>query len=819
MSKKNSRKKGIKRIPKKKAPTTKSSSSASTLLPTLLEKYGVLFILGVVALLAIVVFKDFLLYSSVYLFQDIGSDSINIVYPRIVHLADYIREEGFPGWSFNQGMGQNIYPYALSDPFSVLQFLFGRGGIPYGFAIIECIKILLTSVFFFYYLRTLSLSHYSSLLGTLIFSFSGFMILGGGWWVFSAQAFQASILLLGLEHLYQKKTWLTLTIAIFLIGADMPVNLFLFAQFILLYTIFRFIGDQGWKPKELVTHLFKIAFFSTLGVALSSVFLFANTQEILQSPRVDGESSLFAQLLEKGVFATETTQYYATEILRFFSSDILGSGSNFRGALNYLEAPMFYISLPVLLLFPQLLAHSTTQKRILYTIPLIMILVVLIFPFFRYAFWGFSGNYFRTISLFISLAFLFYAMRALEKVEEKGIHLPVLVITLVALLGLLYFPYHEALKAVTVVHLQTTIAILLVLYTVLLGLSKFIPQKGALQIGLLLVLCVELAYFASITANNRDLLTRAEYKKGVLYEDKTIDAVKYLKENDNSFFRVHKNYSSGGAVHRSMNDAKVQNFRGTSSYHSFNQKYYIEFLQTLGVIDGKNESQTRWAPGVGARPLLEIFSSVKYKLLKPIEGNLNAGFGYTQVSTFGDVTLFKNNNVLPFGFAYDQYLPLEEFKKLNQVDKEVALFRAVVIADEQKPQFSSFKQLNTADLPNGQEYNGTQLGADLNQRKAMAFNLESHSQNKIKGSIKLAKKSVLFFTIPYDKGWTARVNGVEKNLEKMNVGFTGLMLEAGEHQVELSYFPPLVLPGLAVSLVALLLLLYLFKRRRRFLLG
>src|SRR5947209_17527621 len=57
---------------------------------------------------ACVVYWRFLNGDAVLLYKDIGSDSLNIYYPGFVHLADYIRTEGYPGWSFFVGMGQDL---------------------------------------------------------------------------------------------------------------------------------------------------------------------------------------------------------------------------------------------------------------------------------------------------------------------------------------------------------------------------------------------------------------------------------------------------------------------------------------------------------------------------------------------------------------------------------------------------------------------------------------------------------------------------------------------------------------------------------------
>ena len=122
---------------------------------------------------------------------------------------------------------------------------------------------------------------------------------------------------------------------------------------------------------------------------------------------------------------------------------------------------------------------------------------------------------------------------------------------------------------------------------------------------------IELTSFSNITVNKRDVITKYVLKDKVGYNDYTVEAVNYIKQNDKEFYRLNKDYSSGLAIHSSINDAKVQGFYGTPSYFSFNQKNYIKFLGDLNVIDVKDENSTRWAKGLADRPILFSIASGK----------------------------------------------------------------------------------------------------------------------------------------------------------------------------------------------------------------
>lgn len=77
------------------------------------------------------------------------------------------------------------------------------------------------------------------------------------------------------------------------------------------------------------------------------------------------------------------------------------------------------------------------------------------------------------------------------------------------------------------------------------------------------------------------------------------------------------------------------------------------------------------------------------------------------------------------------------------------------------------------------------------------------ADNIIRGSITLQEKKLLVLSMAYSSGWKAYVDGQEQQLYQVNGMFTGLELEPGEHQIELRYQTPYLLPGLLLSLLCI----------------
>lgn len=62
--------------------------------------------------------------------------------------------------------------------------------------------------------------------------------------------------------------------------------------------------------------------------------------------------------------------------------------------------------------------------------------------------------------------------------------------------------------------------------------------------------------------------------------------------------------------------------------------------------------------------------------------------------------------------------------------------------------------------------------------------------DRVSGTISLKKNKILCLSIPYSKGWHAKVDGKKAELLKANSLFMALPLEAGDHKIELEYHVP-----------------------------
>lgn len=761
------------------------------------------YLLGISLVVCYYIFSDFINLKKVYLFRDIGSDSLNIYFPALASMSDYLKTDGIPGWTFSQGMGQNMFPLWFSDLFSDFLILFDKSKIPYGIVYMEIIKIFLAGLVFYKFLKELKLSNFSSLLFSFLYSFSGFIILGGCWTLFSSEALYAAIILYGFERWlnHQKFTWLVIGIA--LMAFIQPFFLFMYTILLAGYAIVRYHDVKEKNNKQFYIFILKTIGLACLAVLITSYQLFADLLQFTESPRVGGEASSFAKLLKQPMFDLADDVLRFTTVFRSFGSDMLGTGSNFKGWQNYLEAPNFYCGILCLITFPQFFSSLTKRQKYFYGTITVLFCLPIFFPFFRYAFWAFSGDYFRTYSLVVIFFMIMFSARAISYIEQHGkLNKIVLGVTVLILLFLLYTPAAQFKTAINT-DLRSFATILIFAYSALLfGLSQSTNIKHISKVLLIIICIIEIASFSSITVNKRDVVTQRILNDKLGYNDYTVESVKFLKQTDKSFFRLNKDYSSGLAIHSSINDAKAQGFYGTPSYFSFNQKNYIKFLGDLNVIDVKDENSTRWAKGLSDRPILFSIASGKYWLSKRTD-NAVMGMGFDSIAKFGDVKVYKNKYALPLGFTYNKIIGEDEFKKLSPTQKDFCLLRACVIGNEDKTTFETLPKFNLADTTAALDFNN--YLTYVNELKKDNYTITMFSENNIIGNINSPEVKILFFSIPFDEGWTAKLNDKDAKLYRLNCGLTGVLIQKGINKIELTFVPRYKKIGGNVTLIALLL--------------
>jgi len=806
----------------------KSSGVGFQKLGLFIENHPFLVSLFLILFIGCVAFQEFIFGERLYFFKDIGSDEVNGTFPFMTSFYYCSREGFFTSWSFFYGMGQSFsmgIPVHLSTLISyvIVWLRHYNDAVLMRFIITFVFEIILSGIVAYYYFKSLGLTKFTNILGSVLFAYCGYLILGSSWG-HGTIVFSGIFLLFAFEQLYMKKRWYFFPLAIIFLSSNI-FYLYLYGTFLILYILIRYFSENGFKVQGLLILGLKLLALSVLGFAINLYNLIPSYITMFNSPRFAGEASLMNTLASASPSEIATLPQLGAAILRLFGTDILGNGSAFLGLsnpaqaklyfsayanapagwTNYLEAPLFYCGIISILLIPQLFALSVKKDRWFYGVFLSIWVFILIFPYFRNAFHLFVGDYFKMCeNFFITFVLLFLGMKAIDLIQQKNkLNLIVLGASLVVLIILLHFNYFPKGFKPVKANIKAIATLFLFGYTIVLLLFHYKNFKIFGKIALIGLVVVELIWNSASIVNKRETFTKDEYlatKFG--YDDNINLAVDYAKSIDKSFYRMEKDYATKTSQHSSLNEGMVLGYFSTSGYSSFNQFWYTRFFEEIGLIHKGDEGATRWANGARNEPLLLTFANVKYNLSLSKEPAMMK-FGFKPIRNFGNAVLLKNAFYLPFGYSYKYFIKKAEFNKLSKFQKEVMLLKAYVYEDlEQTLDITSgMKELKSADSVAAFSFEIYKTMTD--SLKKDTFNTQNRTLTTFSGKAKMSEKKLLFFTIPYDPYWQIYVNGKKEKLSLANLGFMGILLDKGEYQIDLKYEPSYTKIGSAVSFLGL----------------
>lgn len=101
------------------------------------------------------------------------------------------------------------------------------------------------------------------------------------------------------------------------------------------------------------------------------------------------------------------------------------------------------------------------------------------------------------------------------------------------------------------------------------------------------------------------------------------------------------------------------------------------------------------------------------------------------------------------------------------------------------------------------EYN-SKTDQYIHDRKENIFECSRFSDNLIEGTFNNQNDAILFFSIPYDEGWSIYIDGQESDLLEVNFGFAGTYVSKGEHNIILQYKVPYRTLYLMLSVIGML---------------
>ena len=768
-------------------------------------------------------------------------------------LAHEAIKSGNTGWSFYTDLGANFIGsysfYLLGSPFFWLTLLFPNNFVPYLLAPLLILKFAFAALTAYLFIRRFVKNPMFASLGGLMYAFSGFSVYNIFFNHFHEPLVFFPLLLLGLELLITENRRGVFALSVF---AAALVNYFFFFGMVVFTVIYFFVRLFSRAIKVPFSRFLVIIFEAVLGVLMASVLLLPSIAAILSNTRLSDT------LLGWSAITYGKEQIYLNVLQCFFFPPDIPARPVF-----FPEANVKWSSLGGWLPLFSMIGVSGfligNKGHWLKRIICICALFAMV-PILNSAFYAFNSAYYAR---WFYMPILMMCLATVSLFEDRAPEIKsgfrwTIGITLAFALVIGFFPRKNS-EGEIVYGLYTNsesltykgrffasvlIAVIsLVIAYLLLRLLK--KNKEAFIKSSVACVAVVAVIFGNVY-----IYTGRQHSHAIdeVVIDRLIEGDLDLEEDSN--FRID--------VYDGMdNTAMYLGYPSINAFHSVVPGSLMEFYSSIGI-----ERDVASRPDTKYVALRNLFS-VKYLINATCDDSfvdengetLIAGYKY--LDTKSGYYIYENQNYIPYGFSYEYYMDRDTFESYDDVTKTKMMLKAIVLTDEQIEEYGDI-MTNISDLWNEPavseppEYSGLDPLADSmtyidsvitdgtestpaveeipeeseepmslattdeqvaldSQRLAETSAYEFSVDNKgFTAKVKRDKTSLVFFSVPFEEGWSATVDGVKVPIERVMNGFMAVMVDKGDSVIRFNYETPALALGMEISVCAFIIFLIYF---------
>lgn len=716
--------------------------------------------------------------------------------PFFKHCVEAVHN-GTLGWDWGTDLGANFVGsytyYTLGSPFFWFMTLFPADFAPYLMAPLLCVKFALISLFAFTYIRRFVTKPQSALIGGLLFAFSSFNLYNV-FFQFQDAFMYFPLLLIGLEEFVvnKRKGIFALTVAI-----NCLANYFFFigdCVFLVIYFIIRCAMDKRFSVK--IGEFFLLAAESVIGVLIAGILFVPSIYQVLDVPRSTNILKNWNFLF----FSNEQRYGLLLESF-FFPPEVAARNNMFTEANAKWSSVALYLPL---FSMAGVIAFIKGAKKHWAKVLLGVCLLMSFVPGLNAAFTLFNDNYYTRWFYMPELICCLATAYALEREDfdiNFGNKVCAGVVGVMSLLALLA-PFTTKVKntegketevivprflakmdATVYVQIFIAVASMICLFFVIRTRKTsskkfFINTVTASVIAASMVLGY---YFIGIGRLIGPEIGRFNQIVSAEFE---ID--------DPDFYRIE-----------GVNETNNFNmFCGSSSLKSFTSIIpgsTFDLYDTLGIRRSVNS-----APEYSYYAF-RAFSRVKY-LMIPRDMNSTKRTDaiedleiYEYFDTQGEYDIYKTDYALPMGFAYDTYFPIDSVKGATYADK--LMVRSVFLTDEQIEKYGDILTKDKTDFV----YSKNQFLLDAKNKIKNGVIQFSVTKEGFTAKTRYDSEKLVCFSVPYCKGWSAEINGVPAEVDKINGGLCGIRVPEGLCEITFTYRTPGLTVGIICTIAGILL--------------
>ena len=777
------------------------SKAKATLLKPQKEKYGSTFVIALIVAMAL--FVPYMIMSEGY-FIFYGDFNVQqIPFYQMCHKA--VRE-GNVLWNWNTDLGVNFIGsysfYLLGSPFFWLTIPFPNSFVPYLMGPLLILKFACAALTGAMYIRRFTRTSDAARLGGILYAFSGFSIYNIFFNHFHEAIIVFPLLLLALELLITENRRFVFAVVVCLCAVS---NYFFFFGMVVFCVIYYIVRVSSGVVKFKISSFLVLAFEAVLGLGLSAILLLPSIMAITSNYRVTEFLTGWSAIM----YGKE--QIYAN-ILQcfFFPPDIPARPVFFPGADVKWSSLGGW--LPVFSMVGVFTWFANRKKTWLSRVVGICIFMALV-PILNSTFYAFNTSYYAR---WFYMPILMMSLMTVSLTEDSETDWSfgykwVTSITLVVSLVIGFFPQKNSDGTLTFgLYTQSDdnlygprffiACIIATISLIILGLILKLRKQGLKRFYNVALACV---CIISVVYGNVFIATGRSHSYEI--KDVVIDSLieGEVDLGDETQFRVD--------VYDGVDNTSMYlGLPGINAFHSVVPSSIFEFYSFIGIersVGSRPETEY-----VSLRPLL----SVKY-LLNRVDGddfidtetNETVMPGYKYVKTESGYYIYENLNYVPYGFSYDYYIAQDFCEEYSKENRANLMLKAIMLTDEQIKKYGYMfenieENMSAIDFSNqGIE----KASKDLRKTSASKFKVDNGG---FTANVTRKKDTLVFFSVPYDKGWSATVNGKPSKIEKVNSGFMAVKVEKGNSVIRFDYETPYLLTGIKITFVsAVVLLLYI----------
>jgi len=627
-------------------------------------------------LMCIVAFLPFFTEGKSFVWGAGVEDGLSQHFSALAYYGEALREffrnllAGHPKlvmWDMSLGYGADILStlnyYAIGDPLNLLYGFVSPKNTETMYDFMILLRMYLAGITFIIYARKMKKRSYGTVIGALVYVFSGFCFrLGLRHPFFINPMIYFPLLCLGIEKIYQRERPYVFIFAVCVSAMSNYYFLYMLTIFAVIYAWIRFYKyTEENKMKNFFLTILKFGMYYTLGIAMAAVILLPSVIGFLGNGRYGKGADWKSLIVYPG-------KYYLLFIENFIGYGNMGSNTN-AGYLPIVGIVVLFT------LFSQRMKHKK------YRVAFIASIIALILPIFGYAFNGFSyanNRWAFALSFIVALltAEMYPRLFVMSKRQQIGIGAGIIIYTVFCII--VNASGEEILKNKGIMAACGLIAVFYILLLIFQRLG-YDTQKRIVRVSMAILLLISVGVHGYYRFDPKGYAYTQEFMdQGQAYRTLKEDNIRMLsKVNDPSVYRVH------AEGYRYKNYGLINHLNTISGYYSITAKCVTDTIKGYDTLGMQYADKYK---GVDQRLGLLSLAGVKYitvahnsQVAKDVSSMGDVPYGVEKLRKKGNITLYKNKYALPFAYAYDSYMTEQQYEQLNGIGKEQAMLAQIIL--------------------------------------------------------------------------------------------------------------------------------------------